>query len=213
MLTSPDYKEDSLAFERLTFFSDAVIAIAITLLAIEIRLPEISSPGELGHALLALWPRYLSFAISFLAIGSYWMAHQRMFTYIRRVDRVLILLNFIFLALVAFMPFPTGVVGEYGNRPLGQVFYAVSVAVAGLAKAGLWYYAAHNHRLIDADLSPDIIQEMNFRSLVIPLAFLASIPLAFVNFVLPIIVWWLSPIVYAVLMRVRAARMASNDGG
>lgn len=188
------YARDTLAFERVTFFSDAVIAIAITLLAIEIRLPEVSSAAELAHSLLALWPRYLSFAISFLVIGSYWAAHHRKFTYLVRIDQTFIFINFLYLGLVAFMPFSSGVVGEYGNKPVAQAFYAGSVALTGLVLAGLWRYASHNHRLVDSDLSSQIIQTQQLQSLAVPLLFLISVPLVFVNFVIPIVVWLLAPI-------------------
>jgi uncharacterized membrane protein len=137
--TTSDYARGTLAFERVTFFSDAVIAIAITLLAIEIRLPEVSGAAELAWGLLALWPKYLSFAISFLVIGSYWAAHHRKFIYLTHIDRTFIFINFLFLGLVAFVPFSTGVVGEYGDTPIAQAFYAGSVALTGLVLAGLWY--------------------------------------------------------------------------
>ena len=84
--------QEGLSLERIVFFSDAVIAIAITLLAIEIRLPELGNEG--GDALMAalsgLWPRYLSFVISFLVIGSFWWVHHRVFRAVRRYDEALI---------------------------------------------------------------------------------------------------------------------------
>jgi uncharacterized membrane protein len=93
--------------ERIVFFSDAVIAIAITLLAIEIRLPdEAIAPSELTAALLSLIPRYLSFFISFFVIGLFWMSHHRMFEYLHTYDRGLIWINLILLLPIAILTRP-----------------------------------------------------------------------------------------------------------
>ncbi|MBK7916581.1 MAG: DUF1211 domain-containing protein [Chloroflexi bacterium] len=92
------------------FFSDAVFAIAITLLALEIRLPplpETATNVQLLAALGALWPRYLSYIISFLAIGMMWLSHHRAFRHVHRYSDRLILLNILFLLLIGFLPFPT----------------------------------------------------------------------------------------------------------
>ena len=123
---------DELGLERIVFFSDAVIAIAITLLAIEIRLPPLEDGARLVPALWALWPSYLSFAISFLVIGTYWIAHHNMFEHIDRYTPTLIWLNLFFLLCVAFTPFPTAIVGEYGMLAGAQIFYAGSVVVTGV---------------------------------------------------------------------------------
>ena len=102
--------------ERLVFFSDAVFAIAITLLVIDLRLPDLGdhvSNQQLSAALGALVPRIFAYALSFWVIGLYWLAHWRRYQYIERVDETLIALNLLLLGLVAFMPFPTALVGEY----------------------------------------------------------------------------------------------------
>jgi uncharacterized membrane protein len=88
-------REDTLSFERIVFFSDAVFAIAITLLAIEIRPPEveIGATVELPALIRALWPRVQAFLISFLIIGVSWIAHHRLFRMLRRYDYRMVLLN------------------------------------------------------------------------------------------------------------------------
>lgn len=198
-----------MGLERLVFFSDAVIAIAITLLAIEIRLPDTTSAAALGRSLIELWPRYMSFAISFVVIGMYWMAHHSMFMSIRRFDRTLIWLNLLFLACIAFIPFPTAVVGEYGDTPLAQAFYASSIAVTGFAKAGMWAYASHHEDLLVPGLSWGERRALTLRGLTVPFIFLLSIPFTFVNFVIPIIMWPLTPFVVRVLTSGRRAQSAA----
>src|SRR4051812_4959064 len=95
--------DERLALERLVFFSDAVFAIAITLLALDIRLPISAAQltdRELLQHLLALGPQYFSFVVSFLMIGSFWSAHNRQFCFIRRYDRIFVLLNLLLLLLI-----------------------------------------------------------------------------------------------------------------
>ena len=92
---------------RLVAFSDAVFAITITLLILEIRPP--SDDAHLLHALGALWPSYLAYALTFLFIGQVWANHHVMFDHIRVADRVLLLLNILLLMVVAFLPFASAV--------------------------------------------------------------------------------------------------------
>lgn len=172
-------EEDRLGLERLIFFSDAVFAIAITLLALDIRLPV--DPGLLSDAalqsqLLAIWPKYLAYAISFLVIGSFWLAHHRRFRLIHRYDRRLLSLNLLLLMAVAFIPFPTTLISDNGNRT-ATIFYALSISLAGLLSAAVWAYAAGPGRLA-APLSSAQRRIERRNSLVIPLVFLVSILLA-----------------------------------
>ena len=92
---------------RLVAFSDAVFAITITLLVLEIRPPNDSR--NLLHGLLALWPSYLAYAVTFLFIGQVWVNHHVMFDQIRAADRAVLLLNTLLLMAVAFLPFATSV--------------------------------------------------------------------------------------------------------
>src|SRR5215212_7039470 len=109
--------EPSLGFERVVFFSDAVFAIVITLLVLpltaEIDLPEESA--DIAHEIWQHWPTMLSFVISFLVIGQFWIAHHRMFSHLRGYDRPLIWLNLVSLLSVCFLPFPTAVLGAHAT--------------------------------------------------------------------------------------------------
>lgn len=187
---------DELGLERLVFFSDAVIAIAITLLAIEIRLPALPEGAPLAPALWALWPRYLSFGISFIVIGTYWIAHHNMFEYIDRYTPTLLWLNLLFLMCIAFTPFPTAVVGEYGTTAGAQIFYAGSVVVTGGVKLILWAYAARERRLLEGEITAAQIRAVAVRGVITPLVFLISIPFAFVHFSVPIVLWCSTGVVY-----------------
>ena len=177
-------EQDHLGLERLIFFSDAVFAIAITLLALEIRLPsgqDTRSSGELLAALLAIWPRYLSYAVSFLVIGLYWMAHHRMFRAIARYDRRLLSLNLLLLLCIAFVPFPTAVLGEYSDV-VATIFYALTMVVTGLAGALVWWYASGNcGRLLAEPLGRSGARASRLRTLAAPAVFLLSVGIALWN--------------------------------
>jgi TMEM175 potassium channel family protein len=176
-------RTNKLGLERLVFFSDAVFAIAITLLALEIRLPTVDGPisdSELLQNLLSIWPKYLGFVVSFLVIGTLWTGHHRKFLWIERYDRRLLFINLLLLMSVAFIPFPTSVLSEYGNRT-ATIFYALSIGLAGLFSALVWWYAARNNRLVANTLD----KKKHWRELLNPLSvtlvFFVSIGLAFIN--------------------------------
>lgn len=172
--------DDERGLERIIFFSDAVFAIAITLLALEIRLPPLPEPvsnAALVAALLSLGPRYLSYIISFLAIGMVWIAHHRAFRYVRRYNERLMVLNVVFLLTIGFVPFPTAVIGEYGNR-VGTIFYAAAMAMTGLTFALVWWYANAQGRLVVRPLPTPQFRLVWLRILWMPFVFLLSIPVA-----------------------------------
>ena len=94
---------------RLETFSDGVFAIAATILVLELSVGG-AKVGDLGSALLDLWPSYLAYVTSFLTIGIIWMNHHTLVETIERADRVLLFLNLLLLLVVAFLPFPTKLV-------------------------------------------------------------------------------------------------------
>jgi uncharacterized membrane protein len=132
MLTSSQREGRQLAFERLVFFSDAVFAIAITLLVLDIRLPE-----HAAFDLEPLIPKFIGFGVSFYVIGRYWVAHHHLFEGIDGYDRLLVTANLWFLASIAFMPFPTIVVIQSPPDPAPVTFYALSLAFTGLTMVAL----------------------------------------------------------------------------
>lgn len=176
-------KKDETGMERLVFFSDAVFAIAITLLALEIRLPnDIADANnvELLKSLIAIWPKYLGYFVSFLSIGNFWVIHHRQFHYIERYDTRLLFINLFVLMSVAFIPFPTAVISENGNRT-ATILYAVSIFSVGVFSTLLWVHASRNYRLISKNLEKTVIQRGVIRNLIAPLVFLFSIGLSYIN--------------------------------
>lgn len=137
---------------RLVSFSDAVFAISITLLILEIRPP--TDDGDLLDGLVDLWPSYLAYAVTFLFIGQVWVNHHVMFDNIRAADRGVLLLNTLLLMVVAFLPFATSVLAEALRSGHGQrtavAFYGIAFVVTALMFNAVWQYASRRRLLSDA---------------------------------------------------------------
>jgi uncharacterized membrane protein len=186
--------------ERIAFFSDAVMAIAMTLLTVDIKVPEIAAAlarSELPARLSELSPQIMSFVISFVVIGIYWMSHHRYFSFIKRYDNRLIVLNLLFLLFIAGMPFSAGLLGQYAYLPLGVIVYAAEVTAIGLSMTALWWYATYRHRLVDKALDERFIRLMTLRLLAGSIMFILSIPVAFFSPTWAIVIWWVSPFIRA----------------
>jgi uncharacterized membrane protein len=188
-----EHRSSQLGLERLIFFSDAVFAIAITLLALEIRLPdtdELLTNTQLASQLAGMWHEYLAYILSFLVIGTFWMAHHRKYRYIIRYDNRLLFLNLMMLMVIAFIPFPSSIISKYPDRS-ATIFYALTMATAGILLAGNWWYASHHNRLIDPNLDVRISRRQLVAPLVTTAIFLFSILISFMNANLSRISWLL----------------------
>ena len=180
-----DQHGSELGFERLVFFSDAVMAIAITLMALEIRIPELEpevAAGQIDAAIRSLVPQVAVYLLSFVVIGTYWLLHHRLFRLIRRYDVTLIWLNLVFLMFVAFVPAATNGLGKYSSLPIVTALYAVSLASVGLSELILWRYAVNKGFVVYGSSAPRLNLYITLRLLTPPTIFLLSL-----------LVTWLDP--------------------
>jgi TMEM175 potassium channel family protein len=179
--TSPRREDDEAADEegigRILALSDGVFAIAITLLILEIAVPATTSDAGLPKALLALWPRYLAYVVSFVVIARFWMIHRLAFRLIARDDAALVWLNLLLLMFVAFLPFPTAVLGAHAGSPAAAVLYATSVILASIASAASWY-ASGSGRLLRPDVGRARVRALRARGLSGPVFFALTLPIA-----------------------------------
>jgi TMEM175 potassium channel family protein len=143
--------------KRAEAFSDGVFAVAITLLALELRVP--GGEGPLAHRLLTIWPSYLAYVVSFLTIGIMWLNHHTMFAHIVRVDRALLMLNLLLLLLVAAVPFPTQLIGEelaahlHGDDAKAiMVTYGVLMIAMSIGFSAIWWYVVFHPQMLDERL-------------------------------------------------------------
>lgn len=177
-----------LEYDRVLFFSDAIFAIAITLLVIDIRLP---GPKEDAAAVLSgAQSGIYSFVISFAVIGLFWMGHHSLFRYITVLDRPLIAINLAFLGTIAFLPYPTALLGRtHGPSTVALVFYSACMSLAGLGELAIWIYASLISDLVVPGTSLALRRYVLLRVLRVPAVFLASIPVALVSASLGAYVW------------------------
>jgi uncharacterized membrane protein len=167
--------------ERIQFFSDAVFAIAMTLLVLEIRLPDRLAGGEGADPtwadISALWPQIFAYALSFAIIGINWVTHHRKFLVIVRFDAKLMTINLILLGFVALLPFPTSVLADYGDNTPVVVLYAANVGIITLLQLWLW---VHAYRAGLTEKLDDELYRLVRRNLYpVPLVMGASIVVAF----------------------------------
>ena len=181
-MSASDEEEGGIGYERVVAFSDGVFAIAITLLVLQLDVPDLPdtvSGDELARALRDLAPQALSYFIGFAVIGAFWLGHHRFFDRLRGVDGLLMVLNLVFLAFISLMPFTTGVFGRFGHVEVSVVLYALNVVAASAADtAMLW--AAMRRRLLEPGAVGDprwTVLDSFFPGIV----FLCSIPVAFVD--------------------------------
>jgi uncharacterized membrane protein len=164
--------------DRLVMFSDAVYAIAITLLVLSLSVPN-GPAKHLGKVLRDLRPQLLSYALSFVVIGRYWVAHHQMFRSLRRVDNTLLWINLALLGFVALLPFPTQVLGDYGGTTLGTIVYAAALcAVGSLSVLTGWYI--HHADLTEPEAASQVRSQYVRGALVVAI-FALSIPIAFAS--------------------------------
>ena len=187
-------RERTLELDRLVNFSDAVFAIAATLLVLNIgfsfRLAPPDLDRKLWHEFGDVLPQVLAYALSFFVIARQWLGHHRMFKVIRRIDGRFISLNLVMLGLVALLPFPTEVYGNFPRERPALIVYCVAISAPGIVSALMLRYAAQDNRLTAPSMPREFVLHSQLRALSIPIVFLSSIPLSFVSVTLAQY-WWL----------------------
>src|SRR5215472_5873237 len=148
---------------RILALSDGVFAFAMTLLVVDLTIPSGTAP--LGTQLLSQDPIYVSYVISFAAVAATWYGHHQNFRYIERYDDILIGLNFLSLLVIAFVPFPTAVIGRHDSDPMAAVLYAATLALNSLCLFLTWSYASSGRRLLRRDLDSTIVRTRLYRTL------------------------------------------------
>lgn len=202
---------------RILALSDGVFAIALTLLILEIAVPAATTNAELPRKLLELWPRYLAYLLSFLVIARFWFTHQVIFRLIERSDATLVWLNLLMLMFVAFLPFPTGVLGGHEGSPAATILYAASVCLASAASAAYWWYASGRGGLLRPGVTAAQVRGLRARALMGPVFFALSLPLcAFLPYAaeaLWVLIFPLTRVVYSWFLAEENERLAPAPQG
>lgn len=189
----------SLGTGRIEAFSDGVFGVAITLLVLNLQVPELAASAissELVHKLGELGPKFLIYALSFGVVGIYWVAHHNTFHYIKRSDRNLLWFNILLLMCIVFIPFPTGLLGQYPQQQVAVIIYGGTLVITGLVLQLLWWYATSGYRLVDRDIDPHLVQRATRRNLTAPLIYLLAIAVSFLSVEISLIIFVIVPVIY-----------------
>ena len=175
------YKRSStdLEFNRLAALSDGVFAIAMTLLVVTIGEPIVSD-ARIDHEIARLWPQIFAFFLSFAVLARYWLVHHEFMSLLTAISQRLLWSNLVYLALLAFLPFTTGLLGDYSSVGEVVAIYALNVAAISSMEV-VMFVVAHRDGLVERPLPGDVYRYAVLESLVPVAVFLVSIPLAFLH--------------------------------
>ena len=182
---------------RVEALTDGIFAVAMTLLVFNIKVPAVPN-AQLPRELLSLWPGILSYAISFVMLGIYWIGQHNQFHLIRKTDRTLLWINILFMMTICLLPFSTALLSTYPRAQVAVAVYGANLVVIGLILEAHWLYATHGHRLIDREVDAGTIRFASRRILVGPVVFGGAIATSFVNTVAALVIFALAPLVYLV---------------
>ena len=183
--------DETVSKNRIEFLTDGIFAVVMTLRVLDISVPQISSHYAIGNVaagtelvkrLFDLWPKMLSFVISFVILAIYWVAHHRQFHYIKHSNRALIWINMMFLMAICLIPFSTSLLGEYRELEMSILVYGGnSIVIASLLYAQ-WRYVttSHHGRLVDENLDPISKTTLSRRTLLGIIVYLIATGFSFV---------------------------------
>jgi len=170
--------------ERMILFSDAVFAIAITLLVIEIKVPDLHNGDAFGKILREKWHDFFGLLLSFVVIGQFWTTHHRLFGYINNYDGALLWLNLHLLFWVIIMPFSSAMNSLHGNMDSVWMFYSLNMFMIGMSVYFIWRYIANPKRNLSTVANEPIIRKMALvRSFTIAMIFLSGFLLCLFDWV------------------------------
>ena len=200
---------------RLEAFSDGVIAIVITLLVLEIHVPPLGAHAgnqEILRALITLLPNFAAYIISFLVCAVWWVAHHNFVHDLSHADRILLWANNNFLLWLAFLPFPTALLGQYPTMPVAAVLYGFIGMLTGLSFWVMRWYASLKGRLLKSHIPEQEVHRRVRIGLLSPLAYLAGSICALWFPLFAMCIYAAIPLYFAVLSIRQKAGPAPENG-
>ena len=157
---------------RIEAFSDGVFAIVMTLLVLEIHVPQVRAPemsAAMTEALTAMAPKFFTYILSFAIVCIWWVAHHHLFESISKTDRGLLWFNSLFLLWLAFIPFPTALMGDYPSQRIAVMFYGIVMVLAGVSFSWMRYYVFFVSRLSRDGIDPTLARRAMMKSVLNPI--------------------------------------------
>jgi uncharacterized membrane protein len=162
----------ALGKNRIEALSDGIFAIAMTLLVLELHIPDLppNAPNvQVAPALFKLWPKFLTYAVSFISLGVYWIGHHNMYHAIRRADRVLLWLNILFFMCVSLLPFSTSFLNAFRQTQVAPLFLGANLTSIGWLLYLQWTYASAQPEMVAEFVTPEYSTLVRSRFLMIPI--------------------------------------------
>ena len=184
---------------RIEAFSDGVFAIIVTLLVLEIHVPQVQGKdisASLAHSLLAMAPKFLTYILSFLIVCIWWVAHHHLFHVLKRSDRGLLWLNSLFLLWLAFIPFPTALMGDFPGERIAVIGYGAVWTLSGVSFTFMRYYAFYWAKLVDEKIDRCLLKSAMLKSVLNPILSSIAVLLAFVDTRLAIVLYIILPLMF-----------------
>jgi uncharacterized membrane protein len=162
----------ALGKNRIEALSDGIFAIVMTLLILEIHVPDLPSNAanvQVAPALWHLWPKFFTYAVTFLSLGVYWIAHHNMYHVIRRADRVLLWLTILFFMFVSMLPFSTSVLNNFRQTQIAPLFFGANLTAIGWLLYLQWAYAGTQAEMLSEFVTCEYRQAVHSRFIFIPM--------------------------------------------
>ncbi|KAM3095809.1 TMEM175 family protein [Phormidesmis sp. 146-12] len=187
-----------MSLSRFEAFSDGVFAIAMTLLVIEIKVPNLSqtTSSEAITEMLHVGSHLLSYVTSFLVIGVIWLNHHALFHLLKRIDRAALAINLVLLMCIAFIPYSTALIGAYANLQPVVMFYGLSLMLTGLVYNTLWFYVVHQYLWRHPHTHRRFIRRASLWSVGYPVLYLLASLMSLVSTTLSLVLYILIPLFY-----------------
>lgn len=183
--------------ERIEALSDNIFAVAMTLLIVNIRVPQNHGIDDAAHVwalIVPLWHHLRAFSLSFLIIGLFWVAHHRVFMLIERSDAGLLLINLALMGFTVLTPLSTGLLGQFDGSRVALTLYGINIMCISLALQGAWWYATFRRRLVDPQLEREVIRRNTLRNMLVPAICVVAIAVSFVSPKMSLLIYLLTPL-------------------
>lgn len=192
-------RDTSIGKQRIEALTDGVFAIVMTLLVLELSLPIISEKAvdiEFVHRIIEIWPKFYSYVLSFLLLGMLWNGNRVEFNFIKKSDGTLVLMNTVYLMFLSLLPFTTSVIGEYPLAKFPMLFFGANLVFILVSRIIMWRYATAGCRLVDQDLSPQLVRTNTLIPLLALIVIVINTAVAFLNPLATIIIYYVMVFFY-----------------
>lgn len=182
---------------RLEALADGIFAIAMTILVLELRIPESSTgSGDLLSELFAIRVKFATFFISFIVLGVYWFAHHQTFYFLVRVNRTLVWLSILFFMGAALVPFVASVMGSHYEDPVALGLYGLVLALLAVVGYVIWWYITGDRGLVDEKLDPELVRKVRIWIAIGPIVSVVAVVVAFVSPFIALLVYVALPALF-----------------